>query len=158
MSANLSEWKEGHIPGAIHIEAGRMAWDELPFPHDKPLAIQCASGSRSMSVSSVLRRRGYHNMIQVEGGINKWKMHGFEITKENSNTQYRMSTTPAFPSFDVYLADLNQFVLELVENYKAGKIKSWDDLEAKVNAYFTPARMEHIETSLCQAGARWPLT
>ena len=79
----LSEWNEGHIPGAIHIEAGRMAWDDLPFPHDKPLAIQCASGSRSMSVSSVLRRRGYHNVIQVEGGINKWKMHGFEIIKDN---------------------------------------------------------------------------
>lgn len=79
----LSEWNEGHIPGAIHIEAGRMAWDDLPFPHDKPLAIQCASGSRSMAVSSVLRRRGYPNVIQVEGGINKWKMHGFEITKDN---------------------------------------------------------------------------
>ena len=80
----LSEWNTGHIPGAIHMEAGRMAWDELRFPHDKPLAIQCASGSRSMSVTSVLRQRGYHNIIQVEGGINKWKMHGFEITKENS--------------------------------------------------------------------------
>jgi len=80
----LSEWNTGHIPGAIHTEAGHMAWDELRFPHDKPLAIQCASGSRSMSVTSVLRRRGYHNIIQVEGGINKWKMHGFEITKENS--------------------------------------------------------------------------
>jgi hydroxyacylglutathione hydrolase len=79
----LSEWKEGHIPGAIHMEAGRMAWDELPFPHDKVLAIHCASGNRSMSVSSVLQRRGYHNVIQVEGGINKWKMHGFEITKED---------------------------------------------------------------------------
>jgi len=80
----LSEWKEGHIPGAIHMEAGRIAWDELPFPHDKALAIQCASGNRSMSVSSVLQKRGYHNVIQVEGGINKWKMHGFEITNEDS--------------------------------------------------------------------------
>jgi hydroxyacylglutathione hydrolase len=79
-----SEWSAGHIPNAIHFEAGRTAWDELPFPHDTPLAIQCASGNRSMSVSSVLRRRGYHNVIQVEGGINKWKLHGFEITKESS--------------------------------------------------------------------------
>jgi hydroxyacylglutathione hydrolase len=77
-----SEWDAGHIPGAVHFEAGRMAWDELPFPDDKPLAIQCASGNRSMSVSSVLRRRGYRNVIQVAGGINKWKMHGFEITNE----------------------------------------------------------------------------
>lgn len=56
-----------------------------------------------------------------------------------------MSALPAFPSFDIYLADLNQFILELVEAYHAGKIKSWDDLEEKVNAYFTPARMQHIE-------------
>jgi hydroxyacylglutathione hydrolase len=80
----LSEWNEGHIPEAIHIEAGRMGWEDSLLPHDKPLAIQCASGSRSMSVSSVLRRRGYHNVIQVEGGINKWKINGFEITKANS--------------------------------------------------------------------------
>jgi hydroxyacylglutathione hydrolase len=79
-----SEWDEGHIPGAIHFEGGRVAWEDLPFPYDKPLAIQCSSGNRSMSVSSVLRRRGYRNVIQVEGGITKWKMHGFPITKESS--------------------------------------------------------------------------
>jgi hydroxyacylglutathione hydrolase len=79
-----SEWNEGHIPDAIHFEAGRMAWDELPFPLDTPLAIQCSSGNRSMSASSVLRRRGYQNVIQVEGGINKWKLHGFEIIRDNS--------------------------------------------------------------------------
>ena len=79
-----SEWDEGHIQGAIHFEGGRVAWEELPFPHDKPLAIQCSSGNRSMSVSSVLRRRGYSNVIQVEGGIKKWQKNSFEITQENS--------------------------------------------------------------------------
>jgi hydroxyacylglutathione hydrolase len=69
-----SEWDAGHIPNAVHFEGGRIAWEELPFPHDKPLAIQCASGNRSMSAISVLKRRGYHNVIQVEGGINKWRM------------------------------------------------------------------------------------
>jgi hydroxyacylglutathione hydrolase len=81
-----SEWDAGHIPGAIHFEGGRTAWDDLPFPHDRPLVIQCASGNRSMSVSSVLRRRGYHNVIQADGGINKWKMHGFEVVKENQDS------------------------------------------------------------------------
>jgi hydroxyacylglutathione hydrolase len=74
-----SEWDAGHIPNGIHFEGGRIAWEELPFPNDKPLAIQCASGNRSMSVISVLKRRGVRNVIQVEGGINKWRMHGFEI-------------------------------------------------------------------------------
>jgi hydroxyacylglutathione hydrolase len=76
-----SEWDAGRIPGAIHFEGGRIAWEELPFPHDKTLAIQCASGSRSMAVISVLKRRGYGNVIQVEGGINKWMMRGFEVER-----------------------------------------------------------------------------
>jgi hydroxyacylglutathione hydrolase len=78
-----SEWDAGHIPTAIHFEGGRIAWEELPFPHDKPLAIQCASGNRSMSAISVLKRRGYKNLIQVEGGINKWKMRGFEVDRDD---------------------------------------------------------------------------
>ena len=81
-----SEWDEGHIPGALHFEGGRVAWEQLPFPYDKPLAIQCSSGNRSMSVSSVLRRRGYRNVIQVEGGITKWKRHGFPVTTEATTT------------------------------------------------------------------------
>ena len=79
-----SEWDEGHIPGAIHFEGGRVAWEQLPFPDDRPLAIQCSSGNRSMSVSSVLRRRGYRHVIQVAGGITKWKMQGFPVTTESS--------------------------------------------------------------------------
>ena len=78
-----SEWEAGHIPNAIHFEGGRIAWEEFPFPHDKPVAIQCGSGNRSMIAISVLRRRGFHNLIQVEGGINQWKKQGFEITREN---------------------------------------------------------------------------
>jgi hydroxyacylglutathione hydrolase len=81
----LSEWEEGHIAGAIHFEGGRVAWENLPFPTDKPLAIQCASGNRSMVAISVLKRRGIHNVIQVDGGINKWKMNGFEVVKDRQN-------------------------------------------------------------------------
>jgi hydroxyacylglutathione hydrolase len=78
-----SEWDSGHIAGAIHFEGGRIPWEELPFPKDKPLAIQCASGNRSMVAISVLKRRGYQNVIQVDGGINKWKMNGFEVVRDN---------------------------------------------------------------------------
>ena len=81
-----SEWDEGHIPGAIHFEGGRIAWEDLPFPQDKPLTFQCASGSRSMIAISVLKRRGIHNVFQLEGGITKWKMNGFEVTRDNHST------------------------------------------------------------------------
>ena len=77
-----SEWEAGHIPNAIHFEGGRIPWEEFPFSHDKPVAIQCGSGNRSMIAISVLRRRGYRNLIQVDGGINQWKKHGFETEKD----------------------------------------------------------------------------
>ncbi len=79
-----SEWESGHIAGAIHFEGGRIPWEELPFPTDKLLAIQCASGNRSMVAISVLKRRGIHNVIQVDGGINKWKMNGFEVVQDKT--------------------------------------------------------------------------
>lgn len=78
-----SEWDAGHIPGAMHFEGGRIALEELPFPQDKPLVIQCASGNRSMSAISVLKRRGYHNVIQAEGGITQWQMRRYEVVKDN---------------------------------------------------------------------------
>ena len=76
-----SEWDGGHIPNAIHIEGGRLAWEELNLPKDKPLAIQCASGNRSMIAISVLKQKGYKNLIQVDGGINQWKLNNFELIK-----------------------------------------------------------------------------
>lgn len=81
----LSEWESGHIAGAIHFEGGRIPWEELNFPTDKPLALQCASGNRSMVAISVLKRRGIHNVIQVDGGINKWKANGFEVVQDKPN-------------------------------------------------------------------------
>ena len=79
-----SEWDEGHIQGAIHFEGGRIPWEEWPFPTHEPLAIQCGSGNRSMIAISVLKRRGIHNVLQVDGGITKWKMGGFEVTRDQS--------------------------------------------------------------------------
>ena len=79
----LSEWQEGHIAGAVHFEGGRVPWEPLPFPMDKPLVVQCASGNRSMVAISVLKRQGIHNVIQLDGGITKWKMSGFEVARDS---------------------------------------------------------------------------
>jgi hydroxyacylglutathione hydrolase len=79
-----SEWNEAHIPGAIHFEGGRMAWEPLNFSQEKPLAVQCASGNRSMIAISVLKRRGIHNVLQVDGGITKWMMNRLEVIKGGS--------------------------------------------------------------------------
>jgi len=57
-----------------------------------------------------------------------------------------MNTSPNFPLFDFHLSYLNKFILELVVAYNEGEIKSWDDLEKRVESFFTPERMNQIES------------
>jgi hydroxyacylglutathione hydrolase len=76
-----SEWRAGHIPGAVHIENGRLPYDELPFAKTQPIAVQCAHGSRSMAAISILLRRGYRNVMQVKGGLTAWLAAGYAVTQ-----------------------------------------------------------------------------
>lgn len=50
-----------------------------------------------------------------------------------------------FPKFDQSLSILDQFVLELVEEYTAGKISSWEELSEKVHVFYTQEVMDTIE-------------
>jgi len=77
-----SEWAAGHIPGAVHIENGRLPWDDLPLPTDRPIAMYCQHGARSMAGLSVLARRGYRQLLLVTGGFAEWEVRGFEVTRE----------------------------------------------------------------------------
>lgn len=50
------------------------------------------------------------------------------------------------PNFDEQLSFLNQFILALVEEYDAGRLNSWEELDEKVKVFFTPERMDQTET------------
>jgi len=50
-----------------------------------------------------------------------------------------------FPDFDEQLPFLDQFIIELVNAYRSGRLNSWDKLDEKVKAFFTPERMEQTE-------------
>jgi hypothetical protein len=52
---------------------------------------------------------------------------------------------PIFPSFDVEFEELDLFILSLVEAYQSGELDSWDELEERVKAFYTPGRMDAIE-------------
>lgn len=56
-----------------------------------------------------------------------------------------MQDDQEIPSFDDQFPDLNRFIFKLVDDYHAGKIKSWDDLAEKVDEFFTPQRMDEME-------------
>lgn len=59
-----------------------------------------------------------------------------------------MNTSQEMPHFHDQFPDLNQFIGTLVDDYNAGKINSWDDLEPRVHAFFTPEKMEQMESCI----------
>jgi len=56
-----------------------------------------------------------------------------------------VSTQLGFPSLDNEFKNLNEFILQLVDEYSQGNITSWDDLDGRVKTFFTPVRMDEIE-------------
>jgi len=56
-----------------------------------------------------------------------------------------MSAFSSFPSFDEALPFLHQFVLELVEAYRANEVDSWSALDTKVKSFFNAECMDRME-------------
>lgn len=59
-----------------------------------------------------------------------------------------MNTDQSAPSFIEQFPELHQLILELVAEYQAEGITSWEDLEHRVTDFFTPERMEQMEAML----------
>lgn len=75
-----SEWETGHIPGSIHEPYHDI--DDLPegIDPDRPVAVICGSGQRAVVGASLLQRYGARDVIHVvEGGVPRWKRHGWPI-------------------------------------------------------------------------------
>lgn len=72
-----SEFAAGHVPGAVHIELGRLA--DVPTPAARtalppgPVAVMCGHGERAMTAASLLQRQGHRSVAAVTGvGPAEW--------------------------------------------------------------------------------------
>ena len=74
-----SEWSGGHIPGARHIFLGDLVDAVDDLPRDRPLVVACQGGSRSSIGTSLLRARGFENVINFSGGFAAWQQAGLPI-------------------------------------------------------------------------------
>jgi hydroxyacylglutathione hydrolase len=74
-----SEFEAGHVPGAIHIGAGELADRLDALPRDRTIATVCASGYRSSVAASLLRARGFEQVVAVRGGLPDWEARGYPV-------------------------------------------------------------------------------
>ena len=64
-----SEYNAEHVEKAINIPLDYVNVQLAEVPKEEPFFLHCAGGYRSVIMSSILKSRGYHNMINVEKGM-----------------------------------------------------------------------------------------
>ncbi|MBL0170213.1 MAG: MBL fold metallo-hydrolase [Gemmatimonadaceae bacterium] len=67
-----SEWREGHLPHALHVPLGQLASQRHALP-STTLVLQCQSGARSAIAASLLKRLGRDDVVNLEGGYLAWR-------------------------------------------------------------------------------------
>jgi len=74
-----AEWEEGHIPGVANIPLGYLLDRLDAVPADEPVALHCQGGGRSAIAASLLKARGYDNVMNVRGGLGTWRASGLPV-------------------------------------------------------------------------------
>jgi len=67
------EYKQGHIPGAIHIELSDVGSKAKKLRKDKEMLVYCQNGNRSIWAIKRLMGMGFTNLYNLKGGYGAWK-------------------------------------------------------------------------------------
>jgi rhodanese-related sulfurtransferase len=73
------EFQAGHIEDVDWHPLDRFKAALPGISKDTPVAVHCKSGYRSLIAVSVLRRAGYHNVLDVAGGLDAWIAAGLPV-------------------------------------------------------------------------------
>ncbi|MBA3779823.1 MAG: rhodanese-like domain-containing protein [Chloroflexi bacterium] len=76
-----NEFATLRIPGAVLLPLGDVASRFDDLPRDRPLILQCASGKRSLAAAEYLRRQGFDDVSNLDGGIIAWRAAGLPVSE-----------------------------------------------------------------------------
>jgi len=81
---NNNEYHDGHILNSIHIPQSalpqRLA--ELEKYKSRPIILGCRTGHRSGQACALLRKHGFENVYNLNGGIMAWQNAHLPLTRK----------------------------------------------------------------------------
>jgi len=62
------------MPGSVHVPLGELGsrLAEIPDAEDTLIVTVCHHGIRSLHAAAVLLRAGWHDVLSLAGGIDRW--------------------------------------------------------------------------------------
>jgi rhodanese-related sulfurtransferase len=77
------EYKKSRIKGAVNIpSSGNIDIAADTLNNNRSLYLYCTSGFRAKKVAVRLADRGFGSVINLEGGIKRWKEDGMPVEKK----------------------------------------------------------------------------
>ena len=75
------EFRKGHIPGAMNIPRGLLEFKVTAKIPDKatPVLVYCKTGGRGALAGQVLKKMGYKNVTNMDGGWLAWEKAGYPV-------------------------------------------------------------------------------
>ena len=87
------EFGGGYIAGAINIDynAGNFMEKAGKLDKNETIYVYCLAGSRSADAAKEMRESGFKNIVELKGGILKWKAAGLDVTPGSDAVKTSMS-------------------------------------------------------------------
>jgi rhodanese-related sulfurtransferase len=78
-----AEFGSGHIAGSKHFPVASLEQrsGELKKYLKKPVVVVCASGTRSRTACSTLKKLGFENVTALAGGLGAWQRANLPVVK-----------------------------------------------------------------------------
>jgi hydroxyacylglutathione hydrolase len=80
----LSEWNQGHIKEAQHIELPCLVYERDKIPKSSRIYMVCGSGYRASIAASYFKKQGYPSVYNITGGMNAWNRAGLPVIRSES--------------------------------------------------------------------------
>lgn len=77
-------YREGHISGARHFDAGQLpnAADTLKKYKERALIIYCDRGSSAAAAMRTLSKQGFTKVFNLRGGIAAWRAENLPLARD----------------------------------------------------------------------------
>lgn len=67
-----AEFADGYIPGAENVPIDQLASSAASWDRTQPIALYCATGSRSAEGMQILKSMGFEKVYNLTGGLVAW--------------------------------------------------------------------------------------
>ncbi|MBL7892062.1 MAG: rhodanese-like domain-containing protein, partial [Bacteroidia bacterium] len=87
------EFSKGHLKNAKNIDWNGNDFEKQIsiFDKSKPVFVYCLSGGRSAAAANLMRKQGFKEVYELDGGMMKWRGANLPETTESTSISSGMS-------------------------------------------------------------------